>query len=50
MYKTTGRANERSHMGNTLKAAFGDLEKVREGCQQVYSGKGGIGEFVIEMD
>jgi NADPH:quinone reductase-like Zn-dependent oxidoreductase len=31
------------------KAAFDDLEKIREKCQRIYSKKGGIGKFVIDI-
>lgn len=30
-------------------AKLSDLEGVREGCQEVYDGKGGIGKFVIDI-
>lgn len=30
-------------------AKLDDLQEVRDGCQEVYSGKGGIGKFVIEV-
>jgi NADPH:quinone reductase-like Zn-dependent oxidoreductase len=35
-------------VGRTAK--FSDIDTVRNGCQEVYDGKGGIGKFVIEMD
>lgn len=35
-------------VGRTAK--FEDIEQVREGCQQVLDGKGGVGKFVIEME
>lgn len=31
-------------------AKFDNLQEVRAGCQEVYSGKGGIGKFVIEVN
>jgi len=34
-------------VGRTAK--FSDIDGVREGCQQVFDGKGGIGKFVIEI-
>lgn len=30
-------------------AKFDNLKDIREGCQEVFSGKGGIGKFVIEI-
>lgn len=30
-------------------AKFDNLQDVRDGCQQVFSGKGGVGKFVIEI-
>jgi len=30
-------------------ASFTDIQAVREGCQQIYDGKGGVGKFVIEL-
>ncbi|MCJ1253287.1 hypothetical protein MMC24_001098 [Lignoscripta atroalba] len=38
----------RTVVGRTVKLS--DLQSVREGCQEVNSGKGGIGKFVIEID
>lgn len=35
-------------VGRTAKLS--DVQGVRDGCQQVYEGKGGIGKFVIEID
>lgn len=35
-------------VGSTAKLS--DLEGVRNGCQQVLDGKGGVGKFVIEID
>lgn len=32
------------------RARLGDIEEVREGCQQIFEGKGGVGKFVIEVD
>jgi NADPH:quinone reductase-like Zn-dependent oxidoreductase len=32
------------------RARLGDIEGVREGCQQIFEGKGGVGKFVIEVD
>lgn len=30
-------------------AKFDNLQEIRDGCQEVYTGKGGIGKFVIEV-
>lgn len=32
-----------------VKANFDDLEKIREECQRIYSNKGSIGKFVIDI-
>lgn len=32
-----------------VKAAFDDLEKIREECQRIYSKKGSVGKFVIDI-
>ncbi|RDW94299.1 hypothetical protein BP5796_00062 [Coleophoma crateriformis] len=34
-------------VGRTAK--FSDLEGIRQGCTEVYDGKGGVGKFVVEM-
>lgn len=33
-----------------LTANLSDIEGVRNGCQRVFDGKGGVGKFVIEID
>jgi NADPH:quinone reductase-like Zn-dependent oxidoreductase len=30
-------------------ANFEDIDAVREGCWEVYNGKGGIGKFVVDI-
>ncbi|KAF4635187.1 hypothetical protein G7Y89_g2917 [Cudoniella acicularis] len=32
------------------QAKFSDVEQVKEGCQQIFDAKGGIGKFVVEID